>query len=118
MSKPEDHPTGKIDKLVRDKIPQIITKNGQVPVTHIATGEEYIRRLQAKLREEVDELIGAQSSKEVIEETADVIEVLHAYIHLAHSEMSQVENVRRTKHTTNGGFATGVVLEKVEKKRV
>ena len=45
------------NKLVRDNIPNIITKNGRVPITHAAGEEEFDLALLQKLREEVDEYI-------------------------------------------------------------
>lgn len=58
-------------KLVRDKIPQIIKENGKIPVTRLLDKEEYLRELDIKLNEEVQEY---QTDKS-IEEMADVLEV-------------------------------------------
>ena len=38
------------NKLVRDKIPEIIEADGKVCRTHILSNEEYIAALEAKLR--------------------------------------------------------------------
>lgn len=62
------------NKLVRDKIPEIIEADGKVCRTHILSNEEYIVALEAKLNEEVAEY---QADKN-LEEMADVLEVLHA----------------------------------------
>ena len=43
------------NKLVRDKIPEIIEKDGKTCVTHILSGEKYIVALETKLNEEVAE---------------------------------------------------------------
>ena len=116
MKNSKGYPAGEYSKLVRDKIPGIIRKSGKIPVTHIAYGEEYIRRVRDKLKEEVNELLHAQTREKAEEEIGDIIEVLHAYAQIAGTEMEIVESKRRTKHTTNGGFQTGVVLERVEEK--
>ena len=84
------------DKLVRDRIPEVIEGDGDRPVTHVATGAEYRRRLHAKLDEEVREFHEDPSPGEL----ADVREVLAAR--------------RREKADERGRFAEGVVLEAVE----
>ena len=62
------------NKLVRDKIPEIIEADGKYCKTRILSGEEYIAALEAKLNEEVAEY---QKDKN-LEEIADVFEVLQA----------------------------------------
>ncbi|WP_353736241.1 nucleoside triphosphate pyrophosphohydrolase [Ruminococcus sp.] len=62
------------NKLVRDKIPEIIEKAGKTPVTHILSEEEYITELDRKLNEECSEY---QADKN-IEELADMLEVMYA----------------------------------------
>lgn len=56
-------------KLVRDKIPQIITDAGKKPITEILEQERYLEELDKKLEEEVAEYQADKS----IEEMADVL---------------------------------------------
>ena len=62
------------NKLVRDRIPEIIQSNGQICRTKPLTDEEYIEALDAKLQEECAEYKESRS----IEELADIFEVLCA----------------------------------------
>lgn len=61
-------------KLVRDRIPEIIQEDGKTPIIRIVDEEEYVRELDRKLCEEVEEYRADGS----IEEMADVLEVLQA----------------------------------------
>lgn len=109
-----EYQTGVFNKLVRDKIPDIIKANGLRPVTHVASGDEYVKMLRRKLMEEVDEVITAKTPEKLDEEIGDVIEVLHAFAQLGGRDMKTIEAKRQSKHTTNGGFARGFVLERTE----
>ena len=42
-------------KLVRDRIPEIIQEDGKTPIIRIVDEEEYVRELDRKLCEEVEE---------------------------------------------------------------
>jgi predicted house-cleaning noncanonical NTP pyrophosphatase (MazG superfamily) len=63
-------------KLVRDKIPQIIKKQGKNIVFRIAEKQEYKELLLAKLQEEVNEFVSDQNEEEI----ADILEVIDALI--------------------------------------
>ncbi|MEY7849266.1 hypothetical protein AB7C87_08715 [Natrarchaeobius sp. A-rgal3] len=98
------------DKLVRDRIPEIIEANDQRPETHVADGEEYADRLAAKLREESQEF--ADSGE--FEELADVLEVVYAILDNRERTLEDLEATRRGKRSERGGFADGIVLERVD----
>lgn len=70
--------SGRVGKLVRDKIPDIIRASGRTPrVTTFAAGV-YLAALHEKLREEVDELIAVTTTESLVDEAADVLEGLQA----------------------------------------
>lgn len=62
------------NKLVRDKIPEIIEKSGKKAITRTLTQEEYLSELDRKLNEECEEYQADKS----LEELADMLEVMYA----------------------------------------
>ena len=88
------------NKLVRDKIPEIIEKAGKTPVTHILSEEEYMTELDKKLNEECAEYQADKS----IEELADMLEVMYAIAEARGWSVSELEAVRREKAEKRGAF--------------
>jgi predicted house-cleaning noncanonical NTP pyrophosphatase (MazG superfamily) len=98
------------DKLVRDRIPEIVRENDETPVTHVAEGEEYRTRLREKLCEEAAEFRDSSDP----EELADVMAVLAAIREAEDLNAAEIERLREEKADERGGFADGGVLERVE----
>lgn len=98
------------NKLVRDKIPEIIEASGRKAVRHILSEEEYIAALETKLSEEVAEY---QADKN-LEEMADVLEVLLAICVARGYTLEELEAMRAKKANERGGFAEKIFLEYVE----
>ena len=98
------------NKLVRDKIPEIIEEDGKNCKTRILSDEEYIAALEAKLNEEVAEY---QADKN-LEELADVLEVLQAICVARGYSLEELEALRAKKANESGGFADKILLEYVE----
>ncbi len=98
------------DKLVRDKIPEIIKKDGKEPLVDIIQGEELELYLNKKLQEEVDEYIEDGS----LEELADILEVIQAIVKDKGLSMVQLEKLREEKKRERGGFDKGIRLKGVK----
>lgn len=98
------------NKLVRDRIPEIIQESGRTCVTRILSEEAYITALELKLSEEVAEL---QSDKN-LEEMADVLEVLRALCDARGYSFEELEALRVKKANERGGFMKKIYLEYVE----
>lgn len=93
------------NKLVRDKIPEILDAKGVVYEKRIATQEEYKTELIKKLREELEEfeVVGD------VEELADIMEVIEALKLLP--EYVDAEEVRKKKKEERGGFEGRIILK-------
>lgn len=96
---------GSYNKLVRDKIPEILDKKGISYKKRIASPEEYKVELIKKLEEEVQEFSQAGDP----EELADVVEVIEALKQLF--EYSDTETIRQKKRKERGGFDERIILK-------
>lgn len=104
------------NKLVRDNIPNIIEKDGEIPVTRILSDNEYRIELYKKLLEECNELVSAKTSDDIIEEASDVFEVLSAISELEGRNIDKVIETSNKKKSKRGGFTKKIFLEKSIKK--
>ena len=93
------------NKLVRDKIPEILDQKGVAYEKTIASPAEYQEELIKKLTEEAAEFAEAASA----EELADVIEVVEALKKLP--AYATVEAVRQKKVTERGAFNDRIILK-------
>jgi predicted house-cleaning noncanonical NTP pyrophosphatase (MazG superfamily) len=98
------------NKLVRDRIPEIIEKSGKTAYYRILNNEEYIEELDRKLNEECAEYKEDKS----IEELADMLEVIYAIAQARGYSIEELEQVRAEKAEKRGGFKDRIYLEKVE----
>ena len=98
------------DKLVRDKIPEIVKKNGQKPFFHIANNKEYEEKLLDKLKEEVFEFIKDKK----IDEMADIFEVITAINSHNNWSLEKVIDIQKENRVQRGGFKNRIILDKVE----
>ena len=109
------------NKLVRDKIPDIIAKQGKSVTFHIVKGEDLKEALNSKLFEEVRELINAETEEQIIEEMeeqiieemVDVMEVLYAIKDMYGISESDLDDRRFEKIDEKGGLREGYFLESV-----
>lgn len=98
------------NKLVRDKIPEIIEASNRTYETSILESEEYVQELQKKLKEEVQEYLEAEN----IEELADIMEVVFALANVHGATEQDLMNVRNQKREDRGGFDKRIFLISTE----
>ena len=95
------------NKLVRDKIPDIIENSGRKAIYHLLSEAEYLIALDEKLFEEVNEYQADKS----LEEMADVLEVLYAICKARGYSIEELEGKRLEKLIHRGGFEKKLFLE-------
>lgn len=98
------------NKLVRDRIPEIIEADGKTCVWEILSDEDYLRLLDEKLNEELAEY---QQSKS-LEELADLLEVLGAVVTARGYTWNQLTALRKEKRERRGGFEKRILLKEVQ----
>jgi len=100
----------KYNKLVRDKIPEIIKKDNIKPITRIASEKEYFQKLKEKLQEEVSEFL----KNEKHEELADILEVIHAILDHKKITKEELEIIKNKKAKERGQFKNKIILEETK----
>ncbi|MEK4198604.1 nucleoside triphosphate pyrophosphohydrolase [Cytobacillus sp. FSL K6-0265] len=102
------------NKLVRDKIPDIIQVLGKSYNTRTLSHPEYTIALKNKLKEEVNEYLQAEHLKDQGEELADILEVVYALSAAQHMSADELDEIRRIKAQQRGRFEERVLLIDVQ----
>lgn len=97
------------NKLVRDKIPEIIQNDGKTCRTEILSKTDYLKMIDAKLDEELAEYHKDQT----IEELADLMEVIYAAAVARGYSVDELEKVRQKKVKKRGAFENRILLREV-----
>ena len=100
------------NKLVRDKIPQIIEEKGDFAETRELSDSEYLIELNKKLKEEVVEYLEDNN----VEELADIVEVIYGILNAKNISLDEFEKIRKDKIDKRGAFSKKIFLEKVIEK--
>ena len=98
------------NKLVRDKIPEIIINSSRKPITSVLDKDNYKKELDKKLQEELQEYLKDDN----VEELADLVEVVYAILDFKNVSIQEFERIRNEKVTQRGAFKDRIFLERVE----
>ena len=98
------------DKLVRDRIPEIIEKDGRTCKTIVLSDEECLEYLNKKLLEETNEYLESKH----VEELADLEEVLRAILKLRGVNYEDFEKIRNDKAEKRGAFDKKLLLKETD----
>lgn len=100
------------NKLVRDNIPEIIKSKNETPYIRILSDNEYKRELFRKLTEECNEVISTNKKEELLEELADVLEVIKALAKTENESLEKIMELAEEKSQIRGSFNSKIFLEK------
>jgi len=107
----------KYNKLIRDRIPEIVKKVGWKPTVRKLRKDEFLHALKKKVSEEARELIRAKNKKGIINEIVDIQELLDTLtseIKLTKPHIKKLQSVKRKKR---GGFKKRLFLIEEEKNK-
>ena len=98
------------NKLVRDKIIDIIEADGRIAKYRILDDNEYRQELNKKLQEEVKEYLEDNN----VEELADIVEVIYGILNSMDVSIKEFEKIRINKQEKRGAFDKKIYLEEAE----
>ncbi|GLO68083.1 nucleoside triphosphate pyrophosphohydrolase [Oceanobacillus kimchii] len=102
------------NKLVRDKIPEIIERKGGTYKIEKLDEVKYIQELKAKLKEELTEYLKSGNDVDAAMELADILEVMHSLSIIHGRTIEDIEAIRKQKYIERGGFEGQIYLFEAE----
>jgi predicted house-cleaning noncanonical NTP pyrophosphatase (MazG superfamily) len=98
------------NKLIRDRVPDLIARTGGTTRTRQLAPAEFIIALREKLLEEAAECAAARTPDTIAEECADLLEVITALAEATGISWSQIAAVREQKARERGAFRDHLLL--------
>lgn len=105
----------KYNKLIRDRIPEIIKEAGWKPTVRKLNKREFFSALRKKVLEEAKELIRAKDKKGIINEIVDIQELIDTLTLEIRLSKSRIKRLQVDKRKKRGGFKKRLFLIKQEK---
>ena len=102
----------KYNKLVRDRIPELIEESGRKQISRTLNEDEYEQALMDKIVEEIEEYRVSKNEEEI----ADIYEVMDCLVKLKDYEPMHIDYLRLIKREARGSFHKRILLEEVEDK--
>ena len=100
----------KYNKLVRDKIPEIIECNKEEAIYRYLSDSEFKEYLKLKLNEELNEVLNSKNDDETLEEVADLLEVIKFYLKVHNYTLEDALNMCEVKNEKRGSFNKKILL--------
>ena len=104
-----DHPII-YNKLIRDLIPEQITHSGKYASFGTLNTEQFLQALRLKLLEEAHELFHADTRAEIINESADLLELMETLLKHQQIDFEEVLRRKQEKQASAGGFDKKLIL--------
>ena len=105
----------KYNKLIRDRILEIIRGAGEKPFWRVLNKKEYFEEVKKKVVEEAKELTKVKNKKRVINEVVDIQELIDVLVSELGLTKSEIQKQQKIKNKKRGGFKKKLFLIKTEK---
>ncbi len=105
----------KYNKLIRDRILEIIRQAGEKPCWRVLNQKEYMNKIKKKILEEAKELTETKNKKEAIDEIIDIQELVDVLILQLGLKKSTIKKQQKIKNKKRGGFKKRLFLIKTKK---
>lgn len=102
-----------LNKLVRDKVPSLIAKDGGSYSLKLLSPLEHQHEITQKLFEELEEYSTAKTKDAALEELVDMVELIRAAVKLHDVSPEEFDNLRVKKYAAKGGFEKGIYLNEI-----
>lgn len=103
------------NKLVRDKIPEIMRATGEEPKVRTLSEDEFKQQVRLKLLADAGEVRVAKTREELIKELADVLEIVEAIAAIENVPLDEIHRTQSTRRAERGGFGGRIYLVSGEK---
>ena len=103
------------NKLIRDRILEIIKAAGEKPYWRVLGRKEYTKEIKKKILEEAKELIEVKKKEEIINEIVDIQELIDILVSELGLTKSEIQKQQKIKNKKRGGFKKKLFLIKTEK---
>jgi len=98
------------NKLIRDKIPEIIEDAGEKPKIKTLNQKDFVKELKKKVVEEAHELQKAKNKKDVLNELVDIQELIDALRKVHKVSLNKLINTQQEKNKKRGSFRKRLYL--------
>ena len=105
----------KYNKLIRDRILEIIKTEGEKPYSRVLNKKEYLKEIKKKILEEAKELTKAKNKKEIVNEIVDIQELIDVLTSELGFTKTGIKRQQKIKNKKRGGFKKKLFLIKTEK---
>lgn len=104
----------KFNKLCRDKTIERMESGGAIMHWYRLQDDDFKDQLKQKLLEEAQEVIAAQDVQDLVQELADVFEVISALCSIYKIDISQIVEAQKNRYQERGGFEDRIFVTKAE----